>query len=59
MGGKGSPAMLEGEMKPGASAELENLEIVGNYGLQIEWKDGHRHGIYTWGYLRQLCPRDT
>ncbi len=59
MGGAGTPAMLEGEIEPGASAELEGLEIVGNYGLQIVWKDGHSHGIYTWGYLRQLCPCDT
>jgi len=29
---------------------------VGNYALQPEWSDGHHTGIYTWAYLRGLCP---
>ena len=29
-------------------------ELVGNYGLRIEWADGHSAGIYTFSYLREL-----
>ena len=29
---------------------------VGNYAIQPEWKDGHHTGLYTWPYLRGLCP---
>jgi DUF971 family protein len=39
-----------------ASTDLERVEQVGNYGIQLHWKDGHSYGIYTWEYLRNLCP---
>jgi DUF971 family protein len=29
-------------------------ELVGNYGLRVDWSDGHNAGIYTFAYLRQL-----
>lgn len=35
---------------------VQSLTPVGNYGLQPEWADGHKTGLYTWGYLRDLCP---
>ncbi|HVA01244.1 MAG TPA: DUF971 domain-containing protein [Terriglobia bacterium] len=31
-------------------------ELVGRYALQIFWNDGHSTGIYTFEYLRELCP---
>jgi DUF971 family protein len=34
---------------------LQNLESVG-YALTPAWEDGHHFGIYTWSYLRALCP---
>lgn len=36
--------------------ELKNIQPVGNYAIQITWGDGHNTGIYTWEYLRDLCP---
>lgn len=30
--------------------------LVGNYGLQITWGDGHDHGIYSLNELRASCP---
>ena len=36
--------------------ERVNVEPVGNYALQFEWSDGHSTGIYTFEFLRQLCP---
>ena len=35
---------------------LENVEAVGSYALQITWSDGHSTGIYTWAFLRAACP---
>ncbi|PWU08134.1 MAG: hypothetical protein C5B47_05160, partial [Verrucomicrobia bacterium] len=35
-----------------ASFELSRWELVGNYGLQPHWKDGHSSGIFAWGRLR-------
>lgn len=35
---------------------IEKVEAVGTYAMTIEWKDGHHFGIYTWHYLRALCP---
>lgn len=40
-----------------ASGELDPqspVEIVGQYALQFFWADGHRTGIYTYTYLREL-----
>ena len=31
-----------------------NIELVGNYAIQITWSDGHASGIYTFEHLRQL-----
>jgi DUF971 family protein len=48
--------MLEVPLRQGQSAELERMETVGNYALQPVWKDGHNYGIYSWEYLREMCP---
>ena len=29
---------------------------VGNYALQIDFTDGHDTGIYSYEYLRTICP---
>ena len=29
---------------------------VGNYAIQIGFNDGHSTGIFSYGYLRTLCP---
>jgi DUF971 family protein len=34
----------------------ERAELVGRYALQIFWNDGHSAGIYSFDYLRALCP---
>ncbi len=35
---------------------VESAEQVGNWGLGIDWNDGHTTGIYTWEVLRAWCP---
>jgi DUF971 family protein len=39
-----------------ASFRLESYELVGGYGFQPKWADGHATGIYSVGYLRRLDP---
>jgi DUF971 family protein len=34
---------------------LKGASMVGNYGLQLQWADGHGEGIYSWEILRALC----
>ncbi len=35
---------------------LQDVSPVGSYALNIRWADGHASGIYTFEYLRRLCP---
>ncbi len=34
----------------------ERAELVGRYAVQIHWSDNHSSGIYSFEYLRELCP---
>lgn len=34
----------------------ERAELVGHYAVQIHWNDRHSSGIYSFDYLRQICP---
>jgi DUF971 family protein len=38
--------------KPRAQAATQ----VGNYAVQISFSDGHSTGIFSYDYLRTLCP---
>ncbi len=31
-------------------------ERVGNYAIRIDWSDDHGSGIYSFDYLREICP---
>ena len=48
--------MVNIPLTPARSYNLTRLVPVGNYALQPEWDDGHHTGLYTWAYLRALCP---
>lgn len=47
------------ELKPKRSYVIEDVLIVGNYAIQPVWDDQHSTGIYTWEYLRKLCPPEA
>jgi len=34
-------------------------EAVGHYAVRFAFSDGHATGIYSFEYLRQICPCDT
>ncbi len=55
----GEPDVLGRVIRPevsydAASFDLTGWEIVGGYGFQPRWADGHRTGIYPYAYLRRL-----
>ena len=35
---------------------LEDLQLVGSYGMTPSWQDGHHTGIFTFRNLRMMCP---
>ena len=39
-----------------ASAKPLSAEQVGKYALRFAWNDNHDLGIYSWSYLREICP---
>ena len=34
--------------------KMVSVEPAGNYGVRIQWSDGHGSGIYSWTLLRKL-----
>jgi DUF971 family protein len=54
MGPEFDPNLIE--LQPARSYEAQDMQLVGNYALQFAWSDGHTSGIYTWDYLRRICP---
>src|SRR5262249_37405189 len=36
--------------------QLAHIGVVGKYALSLAWGDGHDTGIYSYRYLRELCP---
>jgi DUF971 family protein len=35
---------------------IETARTVGNYALHFSFSDGHTTGIYSFEYLRRICP---
>lgn len=44
------------DLKPARNYQVQDAQMVGNYAIQFWWDDGHNSGIYTWEYLRRICP---
>ncbi len=49
--GPGQEVLQVGKEGVGINA----IEPVGNYGVKLVFDDGHDTGLYSWGYLHQLC----
>ena len=39
-----------------AAAKALAAEAVGKYAMRFSWNDNHDLGIYSWAYLREVCP---
>lgn len=38
------------------AAKPLSAEGVGKYAIKFHWNDSHDLGIYSWQFLRQICP---
>lgn len=47
------PVVRRGEIR------VVQMSPVGRYALSFTWSDGHSTGIYSFDFLRQLCPCDA
>lgn len=56
MGADPEPELFTAPDEDAPATRLVNVEAVGTYGITPEWEDGHHYGIYSWSYLRKLCP---
>ncbi len=45
-------------VKPG-EVQVVDYRPVGRYALSFTWSDGHATGIYSFDFLRALCPCET
>lgn len=43
-----SPAVERGEL-----VSITDAALAGAFGINLDWSDGHRTGIYAWTYLRE------
>ena len=39
-----------------AAAKPLSAEGVGKYAIKFSWNDSHDLGIYSWRFLREVCP---
>jgi len=56
MGADPEPELFTAPDEDTLATRLENVEAVGTYGITPVWEDGHHYGIYSWNFLRKLCP---
>ena len=47
---KAALPMFKAAMRP------TKANAIGKYAIQFDWNDGHTSGIYSWQYLRDVCP---
>jgi DUF971 family protein len=51
-----SLAVMQGPVVRVGDAQVTDVQKVGRYALNFSWQDGHHTGIYTFDFLRSLCP---
>jgi DUF971 family protein len=39
-----------------AAAKPVSAEGMGKYAIRFKWNDDHDLGIYSWKFLREVCP---
>ena len=47
---------LQGPVAEDADVHPLAIDAVGTYAVHFEWSDGHGAGVYSYEYLRGLCP---
>lgn len=46
-------------VQEGAAIAITDAELAGNWGLSLDWSDGHSTGIYAWTVLRRWADERT
>lgn len=52
--GRGGRFAHSPDLEPGED-DLADVTLVGAYGVNVTWRDGHATGIYTFAHLRTLA----
>lgn len=50
----GKPLLDDSRVPEGVYPEA--IGLVGHYAISIRWSDGHATGIYSYEFLRRICP---
>ena len=45
-------------VQEGDGISITDAELAGNWGLSLDWSDGHSTGIYAWTVLRQWADEN-
>ncbi len=48
--------VLTGPVVKSGEVQAKEVKPVGRYAINFVWSDGHDSGIYSFAYLRSLCP---
>lgn len=48
---------IKSPFKAAGFYKIEKIDQVGNYAIQVIWKDGHNTGIYSWDVLRKIIEK--
>lgn len=38
--------------------QIDEISLVGAYAVRLAWSDGHTTGLYTFRFLREICPHE-
>ena len=44
---------------PQDALNIDEISLVGAYAVNMSWSDGHDTGIYSFRFLRELCPHNV
>ncbi|MFQ5848358.1 MAG: gamma-butyrobetaine hydroxylase-like domain-containing protein [Candidatus Methylomirabilales bacterium] len=53
---QGGLQVLTGPVVRHGEVRIVQVSPVGRYALSFTWSDGHSTGIYSFDFLRRLCP---
>ncbi len=48
--------VLTGPVVRAGEIQAKEVKPIGRYAINFVWSDGHDSGIYSFDYLRSLCP---
>ena len=55
---RGGLPIVQSAKRREATCESKSVVPVGKYAIRFTWGDGHDSGIYSWRYLRSICPSE-